>query len=298
MLRKLSLLSLFLLTGFLVTQARAADSTIDRDVVYGTVGDMKLLADVYSPAEKSDAPRPVVLLIHGGGWRGGNKQAGTVVAIGKMLAKQGYVAVSINYRLVKDGADGQIENQWPAAIDDCRQAVRWIRENAEKLNVDPTKIGAAGDSAGGHLVSLLGTTDAAKPGEPSTRVQAVVNIYGPGDLTKDWTKYEISANLAVQEMIDRFLKKGNEENQIAASPTLHVDAQSANFLILQGGKDQLVPPSQTEALHEALKKAGRQSEFVLYENDGHGFGPATGLQALMKAMTFFERELKGESAAK
>lgn len=296
--RKFSPLLLVLLVGFLVSDARAAAPKVDRDVVYGTVGDLKLLADVYSPAEESKTPRPVVLMIHGGGWRGGSKTSGVEVTLGNALAGRGYVAISISYRLVRNGADGKLENQWPAAIDDCRQAVRWIRENAKKLNIDPTKIGAVGDSAGGHLVSLLGTTDAAKPGETSTRVQAVVNIYGPGDLTQDWTKYEIAGNVAVQKMIDDFLKKGNKANQIAASPTLQVDEQSASFLILQGGKDPLVPPAQTETLHEALKKAGRTSEFVLYENDGHGFGPATALQALVKAVTFFDRELKGESAGK
>lgn len=295
MLRSCSLLSLVLLSGWLTATAQAAAPNIEKDVVYGTVGDLKLLADVYSPAEKSEAPRPVVLLIHGGGWRGGNKTAGAEVALGRALAEQGFVAVSISYRLVKKGSDGALENQWPAAIDDCRQAVRWIRENAEKLHVDATKIGAAGDSAGGHLVSLLGTTDVAKAGETSTRVQAVVNIYGPGDLTKDWTKYDIKANVAVQGMIDDFLGKGNVENQKAASPTLHVDDKSANFLILQGAQDQLVPPSQVEALNETLLNAGCQSELVIYENDGHGFGPATALRALVRAVAFFQHELKTDA---
>ncbi|MCC9608712.1 alpha/beta hydrolase [Blastopirellula sp. JC732] len=296
MLRKISVPALFALLVFLVAPLSAELPKIERDVVYGTVGDLKLLADVYSPAEESDEPRPVVLLIHGGGWRGGNKTAGAEVALGNALANRGFVAVSISYRLVKDAGNGKFVNQWPAAIDDCRQAVCWIRENAEKLNVDATKMGAAGDSAGGHLVSLLGTTDAAKEGETSTRVQAVVNIYGPGDLTKDWTKYEIKANVAVQGMIDNFLGKGNEENQKAASPTLHVDDESASFLILQGGEDQLVPPEQTKALHDALTKAGSFSEFVLYEKDGHGFGPNTALRALAKSIEFFERELKAVPA--
>lgn len=291
MLRKFRLLALVAVAVSLVA-SQTAEAKVEKDVVYGTANGEELLADVYSPDEESTEARPVVLLIHGGGWRGGTKNAGGVTAIGNGLAQRGFVAVSINYRLVKPAGDGKIANQWPAAIDDCRQAVRWIRENAEKLNVNATKIGAAGDSAGGHLVSLLGTTDVAKEGETSTRVQAVVNIYGPGDLTKDWTKYDIDANIAVQGMIDNFLGKGNVENQKAASPTLHVDDKSANFLILQGGKDQLVPPSQVEALHEALQNAGCQSELVIYENDGHGFGPGTAIQALVKTVAFFEHQLK------
>ncbi|MEW4453665.1 alpha/beta hydrolase [Bremerella sp. JC817] len=285
---------LLILIGCSVTFA--ADVNVERDVVYGKAGDVELMADIYSPAEASAEPLPVVLLVHGGGWRGGNRQAGAEVALAHHLVPHGYVAVSISYRLVGRDAEGKLVNQWPAAIDDCRQAVRWIRENAEKLNIDPSRIGAAGDSAGGHLVSLLGTTDVAASGETSTRVQAVVNIYGPADLRDKATADAISGNPAVKQMVDEFVGEGPTQAKIDASPLLHIDDKTVPILTFQGDKDALVSYQQSVEFDAALRKAGRDSKLVMYENEGHGFSGPTFRKMLLETRNFFDKHLKPEDA--
>src|SRR5262249_30853671 len=154
-------------------------------VEYGEAGGEKLLLDVYRPAEQSPGVKyPAVILIHGGGWRGGDRRASLEATLGSALAERGYVAFSGEYPLVKPSPPGKGRvNGYPAAIDDCRRAVRWVREHAAEYGIEAARLGAVGDSAGGHLVSLLGTTDV--DGETSSRVQAVVDIYGPVDLTRD-----------------------------------------------------------------------------------------------------------------
>lgn len=270
-----------------------ADVRIERGVVYGDVDGEKLLLDIYRPAEQKTGEKyPAVILIHGGGWRGGDRTAGSMAALGRALAEAGFVAFSIDYRLVKEGESGW-ENQYPVPIDDCRRAVRWIREHASEYGADATKLGAAGDSAGGHLVSMLGTTDA--DGEPSSRVQAVVDIYGPADLTGDYRTVNIG-DLNVQELVDSFVP--TPEVKHAASPQLHIDDRSAAFLIFQGDADPIVGVAQSRDFHAALQKAGRQSEYVEFKGAGHGFVGKDWETLVTKSIAFFNRELREEAIAK
>src|SRR5262249_22409445 len=153
-----------------------------------------LQLDLAMPKD-GDGPFPAVVCIHGGGWRGGSRQDLTrsIPPLGgrsliEYLAGRGYVAATVSYRLAP-------KDKFPAQIEDCKAAVRWLRANAKKYKINPERFGAVGFSAGGHLVSLLGTSDKddaleGNGGNPeqSSRVQAVVNFFGPTDFTtKDWT---------------------------------------------------------------------------------------------------------------
>ena len=270
---------------------------VEHAVVYGEADGSKLLLDVYQPAKPAAAneKRPAVILIHGGGWMGGDRSAATVAGLGDALARAGYVAFSVDYRLVKKapGSNAWI-NQFPIPLDDCRRAVRWVLANADKYGVDPTKLGAAGDSAGGHLAAMLGTTDKLpSDGEPagaSSRVQAVVNIYGPSTLIGDYSKQTVG-NINVQDLVNAFT--GNEETKKAASPLFHIDAQTAAFLTVHGTADPLVPVAQSRELHAALLKAGRRSEYVEIEGAGHGFAGQDWDTLVARTVAFFDREFKG-----
>jgi len=269
-------------------------AVVEPNVEYGREGDAPLLLDVYRPATTPPgAKRPAVMLIHGGGWQGGSRTSPTMVALGHALAKAGYLAFSVEYRLVKQGPDGKSwVNQYPIPIDDCRRAVRWVRENADKYGVDPAKIGAVGDSAGGHLVAMLGTSDA--PGEPSSRVQAVVDVFGPVDLTGDFTKQRIGET-SVQQLIDAFVPTPDAKQE--ASPLLHIDDKAAACLIFHGTEDPLVPVHQSRDFDAALKKAGRTSEYVEFVGAGHGFIGKEWDELVSKTISFFDAQLKGKSAA-
>lgn len=276
---------------------------VDRGVVYHRAGREDLLADVYRPEVASEQPRPAVVLIHGGGFAEGSRESRTVVKFAKALAEAGFVAASIDYRLVRDSADGgPIENQWPAAIDDSRAAVQWLRRNARPYGVSPERIGACGDSAGGLLASLLATTEAAKEGEPSTRVEAAVNIYGPADLTQPFPQLaiplaSIGRVFTVQQLIDRLLGEGNVARQRDASPLFHIDDQTSPILIVHGTDDALVPVEQARTFHAALQKAGRPAELLIFEGEQHGFTPETDEQVIDRTIAFFRTHLSAESDA-
>ena len=265
-----------------------AEARVERGIAYAEVGGEKLLVDIYRPDEQKGSEKyPAVILVHGGGWQSGDRTAGSMEALGRALADAGFVAFSIDYRLVKKGAKGW-ENQYPVPIDDCRRAVRWIREHAADYGADATKMGAAGDSAGGHLVALLGTTDA--DGEPSSRVQAVVDIYGPADLTCDYSKLTIG-ELNVQDLVDVFVP--TPEAKRASSPLLHIDDQTAAFLIFHGDADPIVGVAQSRDFHAALQKAGRESEYIEFPGAGHGFAGKDWETLVAKSIAFFNKKLKG-----
>ena len=148
-----------------------AESEIIRDIEYSRPNDYPLLLDLYLPQEANDSALPVVIWVHGGGWKNGSKKNTKA----SWLAEEGYAVVSINYRLT-DVA------QWPAQIDDCRGAVRWARRNAAVFGLDPNRIGDWGPSAGGHLLALMGTLTYSENEPISSRVLAVCDWYGPTEL--------------------------------------------------------------------------------------------------------------------
>ena len=201
------------------------------DIVYGEAGGQKLLMDVFMPAEETTAPRPAILFVHGGGWAWGQK--GDFRARARRFAGYGFVCFSADYRLVKPGG----VNTHPAQIDDVQLAVRWIREHGAEYGADPHRVAAWGASAGGHLVSLLGTTDTRESSVPlarhSSRPDCVIDEFGPSDLTAEFPT-SATLGLNVQQLVDQMLgrpAKSDPELAKQVSPIYHVDSRSTPFLI-------------------------------------------------------------------
>jgi acetyl esterase/lipase len=234
-----------------------------RDLPYVEPANQRNRLDLYLPEEVS-GPLPVVVWIHPGGWQQGSKEFCPPV----LLVTKGYAVASINYRLSQDAV-------FPAQIEDCKAAIRWLRANATKYRLDAAHIGVWGASAGGHLANLLGTTGGVKELEgtggnleQSSRVQAVVDWFGPSDFTAP-DKIDAEAASMVALLMGRADAK-NHEKLRKASPIAYVDRDAAPFLIMHGADDDIVPFAQSEAFTAALKKAGVEATLVSVPETGHG----------------------------
>lgn len=281
----LCLIALFLMP----LAAYARQPQVEKDVVYGTVGGTKLLLDVYRP-QGFTGKRPGVVLVHGGGWVMGDKSF--YAPVGNLLASHGYVAFSVNYRLAPVA-------HYPAQVDDAQRAVRWIRAHAADYNLDPDRIGAMGDSAGGYLVAMLGTRDTRDNSDKdlagySSRVQCVVDLYGPTDFTVPKTSPGVSEQ-GLQFLKAFFGKTVEEAPDLyrEGSPIIYVSKQSAPFLIFHGTADPLVPVDQSERFYKALKAAGVDTALILLYDQPHGFqGPLAPSLVGAMAGDFLGRYLK------
>lgn len=218
-------------------QPRPAPAETEIGVVYGRAGDVDLLLDVYRPPARFEGKRPGILWIHGGGWTRGSR--GGMRSNATEMANEGYVGCSCDYRLAPD-------HPFPAAVEDVKCAVRWMRANAERLRLDPDRIAAVGTSAGGHLALMAGLCDAAAGlegaagnTEVSSRVQAVVSGFGPTDFTEGIGKGKVESFTAGKDR--------------EASPITYVSADDPPVLLLHGTEDRLVPFAQSERLADALK---------------------------------------------
>jgi acetyl esterase/lipase len=251
----------------------ASTSDVERGVVYCTSGGIALTMDIYRPSQSSDAPVPAVLYVHGGGWEHGDASLGGVNAlIAHDLNQHGMLVAAVNYRLAP-------ENRWPAQIDDVKCAVGYLRANAQLYGIDPAEIGAWGGSAGGHLVSMLGTAgpsagfDTGQYLQQSSAVQAVVDMFGPADLTAGgWGSYATSV---VQQVFG--VAPGQDNSALAkASPVSYIAPNDPPFLIFHGVDDAVVPPSQSQELQARLQAAGDSATLVMVQNAGHSFTPTGG----------------------
>lgn len=246
---------------------QAAASWLPADVILSQPGVVyritpegrRVKLDVYQPIDPTACPRPMIVALHGGGWRGGGRaEYGRDVA---RLAEKGFIVLVADYRLSRPGAPS-----WPDNLEDVREAVRWARRHADVLGGDPERIVALGASAGGHLSLLLGAGGA----DPESRVQAVVDFYGPTDLTV------LDGPAAAPEgpvdlLLDGLAGERPAEAR-AASPRFRVTSASAPCLIIQGTDDQLIPPSQSQVMAEALDAAGVPCRLVRVPGARHGFG--------------------------
>jgi acetyl esterase/lipase len=261
------------------------DVTVIPDVVYGTVSGADLHLDVYEPPDRGVQTRAAIILIHGGGWSSFDKS--TMRGMGNFLARSGFVAFSVDYRLFKG-----TENRWPAQLDDVQRAVRWVRANAGKYGVNPERVGAFGHSAGAQLAALLGMEDTRDNSDPalakySSRVQAVVDVSGPTDFTVD---RDADGDAFLASFLGAEFSK-QPELWRDASPVFHVAKGDAAFLIVHGTKDDSVPVSQAQELFEKLKAAGVRVNFVKVD-DGHTFeGPENRRELAIETRDFFFEHL-------
>jgi acetyl esterase/lipase len=241
---------------------------VHRDIPYVTSGHERQKLDLYLP--KAGKKLPLIIWVHGGAWLEGSKEDN--VPLGYL--SDSYAVASINYRLSQDAI-------FPAQIEDCKAAVRWLRANAEKYKVDPNRFGAWGESAGGHLVAMLGTTgdvnkfDKGENPGISSRVQAVVDYFGPTDFLQ-MDEHRLSdgqVHNTPDSPESRLIGGPIQENKgkvAKANPITYVTKDDPAFLIIHGDADLLVPHHQSELLEAALKKAGVPVSFYTVKGEGHG----------------------------
>jgi acetyl esterase/lipase len=246
------------------------------DLPYADSDNPRQKLDIYLPKKRSSAEAlPVIAFIHGGGWKGGDKTSG-LNNLARFVQSGHYAGISIGYRLTN-------ETQWPAQIHDCKAAIRWIKANAKEHGLDASKIAVWGASAGGHLVSFLGTSGDVQELEgklgnhldQTSQVTCVVNYFGPENFLTMIRQPSTVDRSQDKDYPEALLLGGPVQEREAAakeaSPVTHVSKGDSPFFTAHGNKDPLVPFAQGQELHSALQKAGVPSLFQEMTNGGHGF---------------------------
>ncbi len=287
--RRLGIAALVLASGAFSLTLRGDDLprvAADYDLVYSKAGDTELKLDIARPSE-GEGPFPAVLVIHGGAWRTGKKDH--MRGLLTDFASRGYVAISPQYRFCPKDA-------FPAQIHDVKAAVRWVKSHAKDYKIDPERVGAIGFSAGAHLALMLGATDAqdglegdVSDAAPSSKIQAVVNYFGPTDLSASDLPSES------KPLVRDFLGGTAEEKpELAAkaSPVTFVTKDDPPVLTFHGTKDAVVPATQATKLSEKLTKAGVNGRVVLLVGAGHGWKGNDLKETMDETFTFFDHHLK------
>ena len=246
--------------------------TAHRDLAYVTNGHERQKLDLYLPERGQNLP--LLIWIHGGAFRMGNKEGNENDPLPFDYLTQGYALASLNYRLSQHAL-------FPAQIEDCKAAVRWLRAHAARFKLDPDCILAWGPSAGGHLVTMLGVAghvtefEVGEHLDVSSRVHAVVDYFGPTDFLQMDTQrlpdgqIHDAADSPESELVGGPIQE-NKEKVARANPITYVTGDAPPFLIIHGDEDPLVPYGQSVILVEALEKAGVDVTFYTVEGAGHG----------------------------
>lgn len=279
---------LSLLTATVQAQPAVPDSvTFETGIEYTNPDGQHLQLNLARP-KTGDGPFPAVLCIHGGGFRAGKREGYDALCI--KLAERGFVAATCTYRLAP-------KYQFPAAVHDTKAAVRWLRANAVKYNINPAKIGVTGGSAGGHLAQFLAVTPNVSEFEgtggnadQSSTVTCVVNVYGPSDFTKSYGK-----SVDAHEVLPLWLG-GNLETarvqHIRSSPLYWVTPDAAPTLCIHGTEDKYVAHEQAVWMVDKLKAATVEAELLTLQGAGHGFKGADAEKADKALFEYFEKKLK------
>jgi len=270
---------------------------MEKDIAYIEGGDEAQKLDIYLPEAPPAKPMPLIVHIHGGGWRAGSKFPCPVMG----MVLKGYAVASVEYRFSQKAV-------FPAQIQDCQAAIRWLRAHAKQYHFDTEHLGAIGGSAGGHLSALVGTSGGKKAFPPisghedqSDRVQAVCDIFGPADFTTVMQQAAEDKNVknifAFNTPSDPYsgligAKLDDKAKADAVSPVHYVSKDTPPFLILHGTHDTLVPYAQSVQLEAALKAQGVPVWLQTLPGAGHG-GPLFSKPAVLQlTQHFFDKHLK------
>ena len=268
-----------------------------RDLTYAAAGNRELHLDLYVPETKPAKPLPLVVWIHGGGWRRGSKEG--LRRPRPILDHGGYILASVEYRLSGEAI-------FPAAIADCKAALRWLRANAAQYDIDPDRLAVWGSSAGGHLAALLGTAwevrewDAihAENQDVSSKPTIVCNWFGPTDFLRmnDFEgRIDHDAEGSPESLFIGGRIQEHPEKTQRANPIAYVTADDPPMLLMHGEKDLSVPYNQSELLYAALQKAGVESRLYKVVGADHGFrNPTTDTPESLFGMVaeFLDRHFK------
>ncbi len=263
------------------------DVSFERGIEFANPDDQHLQVNLAQPKNATGA-LPAIVCIHGGGFRAGTRESYDKLCV--TLAQHGYVAITVTYRLAP-------KYPFPAAILDCKAAVRWLRANAAKYHVDPVRVGVTGGSAGGHLAQFLGVTAGVKEfegeGNPdqSSAVNCVVNYYGPNDFTKSY-----GASVDAAEVLPLFLGgdlSTKRREHIVASPLYWVTPFAAPTLLVHGTDDTYVAYEQATWMRDKLAASAVEVELLTLPGAGHGFKvPADAEKAEKALIAFFDKHFK------
>jgi len=266
-----------------------------RNLPYADTDNPRQTIDLFLPkGRKKDASLPIIVYIHGGGWKNGSKESVT----GKLapyLKTGSFAVAAINYRLSG-------ESIWPSQIHDCKAAIRWLKGNAKKYGIDANRLAVWGNSAGGHLVAMIGVSGDIESLEgklgkhlgQDSRVNCVVDFCGPTHLLSMGrfpSKIDHDAPSSPESQLIGGAIQENKKSANNASPITYVTMDDAPILIVHGTDDPLVPFNQAVIFHASLRKAGVKSEFLGMEGMGHGLG---GPEVDNRVRKFLESQLLGK----
>jgi acetyl esterase/lipase len=271
---------------------------MERNITYATINGERLQLDIAYP--KADGKYPLVVFIHGGAWKFGDRSelsrpiqdpevASNGMSTIENLASRGFVGATISYRLAPKG-------KFHDMLSDCKTAVRFLKAKAKDYHADPDKVGAVGFSAGGHLVAMLGLAgkEAGFEGtlypEQSSKVNCVVDLFGPTDLTLYAESEGLNKGFMRPLLGDQALQ--SRELHVKASPITYVKKDAPPFLIMHGTADFVVPIIHSERLVAKMKDVGAPVEFVPVKGKGHGWGGVTMKETSETAAAFLAKHLK------
>jgi len=234
-------------------------------ILYGIADGQPLTMDYY--AAKGSGTHPIAIIIHGGGYHGGDSKSGSEAYVADFLVPAGYAVLSVNYRLAP-------KYPYPHMVLDVQRAVRYIRYHAKDWNADPGEIALVGGSAGGFLSNMVGLLNA--PGDPaavdpvdreSAKAQAVVSLYAQSSFEF------VPLNADVHRLLDPLIaQKGEKEAIREASPITYVSKDDPPFLEVLGDQDEYIPFSEATNLQTALQKVGVRCDIILIPGGKHGTG--------------------------
>ena len=244
-----------ILLALAVFQARAE---LQKDIEFAKPGGVSLTLDAFTP--EGAGPFPTCILVHGGGFTKGDKTS-FIKPLFAPLSEAGFVWFTINYRLAPD-------HRYPACVEDAESAIRWVRAHAKEYKVDVNRIALIGESAGGHIVSLVGTR-----AKGDTALAAVVPFYGPHDLEfQADNRHAVGASLTALFGITEELSESNRQVLREASPSRHVHAGMPPYLLIHGTKDDKVPYEQSVRFQKQMTAAGNACDLSTITDGIHGMG--------------------------